>query len=174
MEWTHFWRRWRDPSGKKVHWYEDEPDEIAADFGSYLKRLEDLRLGRNLPPGRVQATAFWMIENEGVVGTLSVRHTLNESLKMLGGHIGYDVSCAHRGKGYATDALRQSLEFAGRIGLSEVLITCKDMNTASIRVIERNGGTLIDKVMVPGRTVLTRRYSIKLSPLQTGLEALES
>lgn len=148
---------------KEGHWYEDEVSKIAADFGSYLKKVEDARQGINLPPDYVPNTKFWMVENELVVGTLSIRHTLNESLKVLGGHIGYDVGPNYRGKGFATEALKQALELARQMGLSEVLITCKDTNTASIRVIERNHGDLRDKVMAPGRTVLTRRYSIKLS-----------
>ena len=59
-----------------------------------------------------------------------------------GGHIGYVVLPSHRGRGHATEILRQSVERARAGGVDRVLLTCDDTNVASARVIERCGGAL--------------------------------
>jgi len=68
-----------------------------------------------------------------------------------------------RRRGLATWALATVLPEADALGLSEVLVTCDDTNTASQRVIEANGGVMEDIRDTPlGRT---RRYWIALGPL---------
>ena len=60
------------------------------------------------------------------------------------GHIGYAVVPWKRGRGYATEALRQILLEARKVGLGRVEITTDPDNHASQRVIARNGGRLLD------------------------------
>lgn len=60
------------------------------------------------------------------------------------GHIGYAVVPWKRGRGYATEALRQILLEARKVGLGRVEITTDPDNAASQRVITRNGGRLLD------------------------------
>src|SRR5690606_25084785 len=85
-----------------------------------------------------------------VIGRVSVRHRLNAHLRAFGGNIGYCVVPAHRGRGHATEMLRQSLAYCrDTLHLRRVLITCNEDNVASRRVIERNGGVLEDAVEVP-------------------------
>ena len=50
------------------------------------------------------------------------------------------------------------------LGLSWVLLTCADGNTGSARVIEKNGGVLLDKLddVIDGKPRVTRRYRIEL------------
>jgi predicted acetyltransferase len=79
-----------------------------------------------------------------------------------GGHIGYDTVPSSRGRGIATEMLRKALPIARKLGLSEVLLTCNDTNSASIRVIEANGGVLVaTKSLEPNRP-LKRHYRITL------------
>ena len=61
------------------------------------------------------------------------------------GHIGYTIVPWKRRKGYATEALRVALEEARRVGLRHVQITTDRGNTASQRVIEKNGGRLVEE-----------------------------
>jgi predicted acetyltransferase len=60
------------------------------------------------------------------------------------GHIGYAVVPWKRRQGHATEALRQLLEAAGGEGLAWVEITTDPDNVASQRVIEANGGALVE------------------------------
>ncbi len=59
------------------------------------------------------------------------------------GHIGYAVVPWRRGEGLATAALRAILPEAKAVGLRHVDVTASADNPASIRVIEKAGGTLV-------------------------------
>lgn len=61
------------------------------------------------------------------------------------GHIGYTVVPWKQRRGYATSALRQLLPMAQEVGLSFVEITTDPENVPSQRVIEANGGVLIEQ-----------------------------
>ena len=55
-------------------------------------------------------------------------------------HLGYFVSEAHNGRGYATEAVRQAVEHAfAELGLHRVQAAVMPRNTASIRVLEKAG-----------------------------------
>ncbi|HEX5368484.1 MAG TPA: GNAT family N-acetyltransferase [Dehalococcoidia bacterium] len=134
------------------------------DVEAVLRRLVDMAAGRNLPDGYVPMTTFWALDETGaVVGVSRLRHRLNDSLLLHGGHIGYYVARSERGKGYATEMLRQTLLEARGLGIERALLTVESDNAASIRVIEHNGGVLEDEVAgtTPGR--LQRRYWIEVT-----------
>ena len=61
------------------------------------------------------------------------------------GHIGFSVVPWKRRKGYATAALAMLLPDAKAEGLSYVELTCDTTNVASRRVIEANGGVLVER-----------------------------
>ncbi|WP_394964741.1 GNAT family N-acetyltransferase [Candidatus Allofournierella excrementigallinarum] len=70
-----------------------------------------------------------------------------------------------RGQGLGTKLLAGALDYArGQLALPWVLLTCVDGNTGSARVIEKNGGVLLDKLdgVIDGRPRVTRRYRIEL------------
>lgn len=90
----------------------------------------------------VPETVLWAIEDGEFAGKLGLRHELNDALRLVGGHIGYDTVPEFRGRGVASFLLREALPVARGLGLKKVLITCDDTNLASIRVIEKNGGVL--------------------------------
>ncbi len=143
-------------------WY-PSPSELERTFPAFLDRLTKAERGVVSDPQEVPSTQRWMVVGNEVVGRIGVRHDLNDELRLRGGHIGYAVMRAHQRKGYGTHALAQALPIARALGLAHVLITCDDDNVGSIRVIEANGGVLRDTIVVPERTVPTRRYDIALS-----------
>jgi predicted acetyltransferase len=65
------------------------------------------------------------------------------------GHIGYSVVPWKRGRGYATRALRLLLPLAKAEGLAYVELTTDADNVASRRVIEANGGTVVEHFVKP-------------------------
>ena len=65
------------------------------------------------------------------------------------GHVGYSVVPWKRGRGYATRALALLLPDARKEGLEFVEITTDADNIASRKVIEANGGTLIENFQKP-------------------------
>jgi predicted acetyltransferase len=65
------------------------------------------------------------------------------------GHIGYSVVPWKRRRGYATRALELLLPMARAEGLAHVDITTDLDNLASQRVIEANGGQLVERFRKP-------------------------
>ena len=65
------------------------------------------------------------------------------------GHIGYAVVPWKQGKGHATNGLRLLLPEARSVGLPYVEITTDPDNIASQRVIEANGGELVERFTKP-------------------------
>lgn len=58
----------------------------------------------------------------------------------FGGLIGYGIRPSQRGKGPASKMLGLALEKFRNTDIDNILITCKDFNFASKKVIEKNGG----------------------------------
>jgi predicted acetyltransferase len=129
-------------------------------FERYLMLNEAFRLGVGLPDGLVDATFLVADVGGEIVGRVSIRHRLNDFLLREGGHVGYAVRPAYRGRGYATEILRQSLVVCRALGIDRVLATCDDDNEASIRVIERCGGVLENVLTDTANGVPKRRYWI--------------
>jgi len=147
----------------------DGPQALAVTeqtFSAYLQQSLDYSQGINLKPGLVPATEFWMVDEDGFAGRVSLRHELTDSLLRVGGHIGYTVRPTKRRRGYATRALQLALAEASRLGLEKVLITCDDDNLASRRVIEKNGGILENRLYREEGGVAICRYWVK-----TGVES---
>ena len=116
--------------------------------------------GRDLPADRVRAD-FLVAEADGVpVGRVSIRHELTPFLREVGGHVGYAVAPPFRGRGHATEILRQSVDRLHGLGVERALVTCDDDNVASAATIERCGGVLEDVRIPPGGGMPKRRYWI--------------
>jgi predicted acetyltransferase len=134
-----------------------EPDQP---WTSYVQGLANHRRGVDVASGRVPAT-FLAADLAGVlVGRVSIRHELNEFLQNFGGHIGYAVRPAYRGRGIAIEIMRQALIIARGEGIDELLLTCDKDHALSAHIIERFGGTLEDIRTEPDGQA-KRRYWIR-------------
>ena len=154
-----FLRALREFQDEGLSWWSGGDIEIAErDFAAFVaKKLADAnRSTATLVP----KTHLWAIAEAQLVGRISIHHALNDALRIEGGHIGYDTVPSVRGRGVATGMLRQALPVARALGLREVLVTCDDTNTASIRVIEKNGGTLRETRALAANRPLKRYYWI--------------
>lgn len=135
-------------------------DMLTAHFDEYL---DVIRARETDPlPGFVPESTYWLIVGDQYVGTISIRHYLTPALRRFGGHIGYIIRPSYRGQGYGTLQCRLALNIARSMGLTRALITCDDNNVGSYKIIEANGGVLLDRVD-NRRGVLTRRYWVDLS-----------
>jgi len=118
-----------------------DPDTFA-EFCAFTAALAQADTPR--PAGWVTATYLWMVEEDAVVGRISLRHALTPWLIEVGGHIGYAVRPSARRQGHATAALGLMLGVAAERGIDPALVTCDHDNIGSRKVIEANGGVLED------------------------------
>ena len=135
---------------------------LKGDFSEFVRLLQDYAKGINLPAGWVPGSTYWLMSEGRILGVSNLRHALTEFLRREGGHIGYSVRPAERGKGYGTLMLKLVLEKAKELGLEKVLVTCDKDNPASARVIEKNGGKLDDELVSKESGKMKQRYWIEL------------
>ena len=128
------------------------------DFAYYCDNLE-----RKEPDcGAVPDSTFFCLDEERniIVGAVNIRHYLNESLLLNGGHIGDGVRPSERRKGIATKMIALALEECKKLGIAKVLMVCDKDNVGSAKSIQKNGGVLENEVEVDG--VAEQRYWIEL------------
>lgn len=131
-------------------------------FSDYIELLNANERGERLPSGYVPTTVLCAFVGSDLVGRLSIRHTLNDFLLKIGGHIGYGVVPSFRRKGYAKSMLALSLPIAKSLGINRALVTCDDNNIGSIKTIESCRGIFENKVEVEEGKPLKRRYWIDI------------
>lgn len=99
--------------------------------------------GKNLPEGFVPETFLFLWKDDIIIGQFRIRHYLCDSLRNGAGHIGYFIAKEYRGCGYGTEGLRLCLEAARKIiPEDEIYLRVNKDNSASLRVMLRNGGTI--------------------------------
>lgn len=149
-----------DPLGRYRNLSEKDIDK---NFSSYIAKLDAESKGIDLLEGRVPQTTYWLIDNDEFIGRVRIRHSLNDTLMKIGGHIGYDIRPSQRKKGYGKAILKLVLPFAKKLGIDKALITCDVTNIASKKIIEANGGilenTILDSTTVPEK----HRYWIEIN-----------
>lgn len=110
-------------------------------FFDWVDFLEKSKHEENLPETYSPSTLYLVINNDDeIVGAINIRWKKVPALMAFGGLIGYSIRPSQRGKGYANEMLSLALEKFKDTDIDNVLITCKDFNLASKKVIEKNGG----------------------------------
>ena len=164
-EWLDFLARW---GAGHVPGSGIPADELAlmADpdvFARMVGALADQERAIGLADDRVPASTRWIRRDGEVVGTISLRHELNDYLLHVeGGHIGYGVAPQARRQGVASGALRMVLAEAATLGINPVLLTCDEDNLGSRRTIEGAGG------VYEGSREGSRRYWITIPDTPLG------
>lgn len=128
------------------------------DFDFYMNNL-DIKVASN---GKVPSTTLFCIDEDRniMVGAVSIRHYLNESLLLNGGHIGDGIRPSERRKGNATKMISLALEECKKLNIEKVLMVCDKLNIGSAKSIINNGGILENEILVDGIT--EQRYWIDL------------
>lgn len=149
-------REW-SPDNVRPEAGREELEQIARDPAAFLASQVDREASGPpilLPDGstvrRLPGYHRWMWDGEfcGVIGFRWQPGTTALPPTCLG-HIGYSVVPWKRGRGYATRALQLLLPEARQEGLAFVELTTDAANLPSQRVIEANGGTLVERFHKP-------------------------
>ena len=131
-----------------------------SDFSSLIERLTDLHAGRNLPPGSVASSTFWLVGEEEILGVSNLRHSLTNELRRRGGHIGLGIRPSQRGLGLGTELLSLTIREARKLGIGELHIHCHKDNTASASLIKANGGTLHSELREEASGKVVQRFVV--------------
>lgn len=129
-----------------------------SDFKRLINYIKGFPLGFSMGDF-VPHSTYWLVNNMNeILGVSNLRHRLTPALLNDGGHIGYGIKPSQRGKGYANEILRLTLIKAKEKGISQVMLSCDKLNTASSKTIINNGGKLWKEHVVDGE--LTCNYWI--------------
>lgn len=131
-----------------------------SDFAALLRRLDDFATGRNLPAEFVPASTYWLVQGSDLVGVSNLRHYLNDRIRHNGGHIGLGIRPSYRGRGLGNLLLALTIQEARKKGIAQVHVHCHKGNTASARMIARNGGKLDSEVSDAGSEEVIQRYLV--------------
>ena len=135
-----------ESSGEKIVPYSSRR-VIGEDFNGALRRWQGERSPEVYSRGFVPSTLYFLVDEAGrILAAAHIRHELNDSLYISGGHIGYGVRPAERKKGIASTILAMALPITKSKGIDRVLVTCDKSNLASAKTILKNGGVLENEV----------------------------
>lgn len=155
----------------------EQLERIAGDPGPFLEQQVDREAKGplvTLPDGRKAARLpgyiLWMWDGE-FCGVINFRWQPGtpELPPYCLGHVGYSVVPWKRRRGYATKALRLLLPQAAAEGLPYLEIVTDYDNLASQRVIEANGGQVIERFKKPEGYSSRKdsiRYRVPLPPVR--------
>lgn len=116
--------------------------QISA-YADWLKRVRLARERETSPIGVPATTYFTVRKSDGkIIGSIQLRHELDEDLEKRGGHVGYGICPSERGKGYGNEQLAMILQKAKELGMRRVMISCDQDNLASAKVALHNGAVL--------------------------------
>lgn len=150
-------RGWSPDSQRGEAAARDELAAVSDDPALYLARQVDreakgprIKMPDGTTVARIPGYIHWMWDGEfcGSIGFRWQPGTTALPPTCLG-HIGYSVVPWKRRRGYATLALRQLLPIVRNEGLPYVEITTDLSNTVSQKVIEANGGVLVERFVKP-------------------------
>ena len=150
-------RGWSADNERGVEAAREELSRIHADATAFLASMEDREAKGppiTLPDGsvvkRLPGFRRWLWDGE-FCGSIGVRWQPGTTAlpSYCLGHIGYAVVPGKQRLGYAKSALRLILPEAKAVGLPYVKITTDPDNIASQRVIEANGGILVEHFIKP-------------------------
>jgi len=113
--------------------------------------------------GELPTSEYELLDDDQKVGFIQIRHRPSGAKEVppnMASHIYYEIYPPYRGKGYGKQILKLGLNEARKIGLKEVLLTCYEENVASKKIIEANGGTLVESMIIPATHKKFLKYKI--------------
>lgn len=120
--------------------------DVPSQFAEFVRRIKLQSKNQYLPKGFVPQSVYWLVDGTKFIGKTSIRHKLTPFLKTVGGHIGYYIRPSERRKGYGKIILKLALRKARTLGIRNAVISCDISNLGSKKIIEANGGRLVDTV----------------------------
>ena len=146
--------------------YGSEPNGCAGlkrylnDYDAWLTKINEDKSKMD----KIPASTYFAIReyDKKIIGTINIRHGINETLLKKGGHIGFSVRPTERQKGYATEILFLGLKKLKEMGIEKALLTCDKDNIGSAKTIEKNCGILENEIFDEESNKMIQRYWINV------------
>lgn len=120
--------------------FEINPGDNLIVLGDEGQGIIEKSQGINLESGHVPGTEFFLWDDDVIVGLFRIRHYLCEALIHGAGHIGYGIKKEYRGRGYASEGLKLTIEKAWTIiPEDEIYMSVHKDNPASLKAQMKNG-----------------------------------
>lgn len=151
---------WREYGGRI------NPGLLRKLAGNYSEWLKDINCcNKTESAEEVPQTLYFLKNTNGaILGAVSLRHYLNQTNILDGGHVGYGIRPKYRGKGYGNIILQLAVEKLVCMGIYKILVTCDSDNELSQKVIAHNKG-ILENQAYDEDGVLIDRYWINISHL---------
>ncbi len=144
-----------DMGRKEYYMYQDIPAKESGstndcygipyeNFKEYLKK-EINRKYNKVTSEDTPTITYTMYVDDNPVGIICLRTQIDENWKKWSGNFYYKIRKSERNKGYGTEILRLALGEFKNLGFKEVYGQSSKGNIASAKVIENNGGILINE-----------------------------
>lgn len=114
-------------------------------FSSYLES-QLARKYQNISEYDTPIVTYIMYVDNRPVGYITLRTKINEQWKKWSGNFYYAIRVSDRKKGYGTKILKLALEEFRKLNFKEIYGQSSAGNIVSSKVIENNGGKLLDEV----------------------------
>lgn len=120
-------------------------------FVEYIKKCEEKQKG--IGTNGINTYTYFIIDRLKLIGICSFRINpeADEEMNTYGGHISYSTSPKYRKEGYRTIACHLLIKKCLEYNLDEIMIMCDANNIASQKIIEKNFGSLKDKIKYKGK-----------------------
>ena len=132
-------------------------ESALIDVKSYLRILILNAQGEELSEGSPQTSTYFCIQNNEIIGAIRYRHSSNEYIERVIGHVGYETKPTARGKGVAQVMLNWVQQ---NILSTSIIVTCEIDNVASRKVIERCNAVYLNQLYSPEKNAEVLRFQL--------------
>ena len=101
-----------------------------------------------------------MFSGERIVGYLTIKRKIIDMKSV--GQIYFNIRPSDRKKGYGTKLLQAALKKCKEIQIVRAIISCPEESLGGIKVIEGQGGKLVETKFLKGTDIKMRIYLIEL------------
>lgn len=112
-------------------------------YKEFLKEKEEEKMIKLTEKDTPRISYIFYVDDEPV-GEIAIRPVLNDYWKIYSGNIGYKIRPSKRNQGFGTMMLKYALEECKSLNMHNVLLQTNLENTFSQKVIENNGGRLVE------------------------------
>ena len=129
-------------------------------YREWLNNLINLNIATNLKEGEIPQSSIFMFNGPKIVGYLTIKRKVINQNNV--GQIYLNIRPSDRKKGYGTKLMIAAINKCREIQLKQALISCPEESIGGIKIIEDNGGRLIETKFLKGTEIKMRIYLIDL------------